>query len=728
MAPPSQRSSSADRTGKKTPRPHKDGTSDVHLFTYFKKAMGYSSPFLMSFILRQESKATSCVYCVTLIVIMWITEIIPVPVLSLLPLLVLPLLGVMSANAAALGYFNSEQVSAATFMCIAAALGRTSLLVRAGLFICGASGLERRRVMATFWFCSFVTSVSLSSCVNTLLYASVIEVLVASIRDSLLAGQQVKALQRARFYRKRGSERRAEAIMQVFGSSSPILRPIVRRQPEDEQPPRPISSRQATGAPESSSDERTPSPSPGQLTNVRRPRFTDLDYCMDEIVVVSESKNPQPSLEQDIQVSLSRKFPILSSDFEYRDVASTYNSEMFSSLDPTVLSTFEMLDEVQRRVESQLQHVRRPQKVLVLSIAYTSILGSLTFRGLPMLNRIVDHMSMIDSTSDPEPHHDLSSLYWIAIMLPIVLCSCAASWVPLHYGILTHYNVSEDEDVASSLSEKLAHRWRKLGPMARKDYVPLVYAATAIFLTSLRRPFHFLGPLGIHDALEADSLQPWLVIGTIVMLLMSISPYRKGSDTSPSSRILTAEVMRLRFPWGILLLSGAGFCMSAAVQETGMADNVAVWLSTIADDRVTLQCTLAVVSALIAETFSSNRSLYVFMPVAANMAKNTNSSLLYFAIPLLTTVETAFVLPTSSLTRAITEEFLDVHPAWADNQAAEILVTTGSGAIALASSSSKLTTALLKNCCAKLATGVTFKTAVIFFTILWVNMVGRAIF
>lgn len=94
-------------------------------------------------------------------------------------------------------------------------LERTTLLTRGCLLLVGTFGFRSSHLVLGVSACAFFSSVFVSSGINTVIYASIIDVLVTGVRETLLCGQQAKAAARAKFFRKRGSERRAEVILQV---------------------------------------------------------------------------------------------------------------------------------------------------------------------------------------------------------------------------------------------------------------------------------------------------------------------------------------------------------------------------------------------------------------------------------------------------------------------------------------------------------------------------------
>ena len=70
-------------------------------------------PFLLSPIILlsgenpQTLEAMKCAYLILLMAIYWMTEALPLPITSMIPMVGLPLLGLMSTGAVAINYLNS---------------------------------------------------------------------------------------------------------------------------------------------------------------------------------------------------------------------------------------------------------------------------------------------------------------------------------------------------------------------------------------------------------------------------------------------------------------------------------------------------------------------------------------------------------------------------------------------------------------------------------------------
>ncbi|WAR31880.1 S13A5-like protein [Mya arenaria] len=94
--------------------------------------------------LKMESK---CAYVIIVMAVMWLTEAVPIPVTSLFPVFLFPMVGVAPARVISSAYFTDISMLLLGGLLIAMALEETRLHTRISLLMLGA--------MVTTWFLSF---------------------------------------------------------------------------------------------------------------------------------------------------------------------------------------------------------------------------------------------------------------------------------------------------------------------------------------------------------------------------------------------------------------------------------------------------------------------------------------------------------------------------------------------------------------------------------------------
>jgi len=86
-----------------------------------------------------------CLYIVLLMAMFWVTEVLPLPVTGLIPVVLYPLMGVMSTNETCLCYMNDTTMMFLGSLVIAVAIENSGLHMRVALFIIRMIGCSHRR-------------------------------------------------------------------------------------------------------------------------------------------------------------------------------------------------------------------------------------------------------------------------------------------------------------------------------------------------------------------------------------------------------------------------------------------------------------------------------------------------------------------------------------------------------------------------------------------------------
>ncbi|KAK0428622.1 hypothetical protein QR680_010911 [Steinernema hermaphroditum] len=78
--------------------------------TFFPTICIFAVPIALSPILFLGSKESSCVFCIAMLTCYWLTEVVPLSITSLLPMLLFPVLGIMSAKDTAQQYLKDTSM------------------------------------------------------------------------------------------------------------------------------------------------------------------------------------------------------------------------------------------------------------------------------------------------------------------------------------------------------------------------------------------------------------------------------------------------------------------------------------------------------------------------------------------------------------------------------------------------------------------------------------------
>ena len=126
--------------------------------------------------------------------VFWVTQVLPMEVTSLLPLMLFPLLGVQSAKEVGAAYFSDSSFLYLGGFVLALGVERWGLHQRLALHIVSATGTGVRRIVLGFMLATFAISMWISNTASTLLMLPIALALLVSLEE---LGTETSAEERA---------------------------------------------------------------------------------------------------------------------------------------------------------------------------------------------------------------------------------------------------------------------------------------------------------------------------------------------------------------------------------------------------------------------------------------------------------------------------------------------------------------------------------------------------
>ncbi|MFN2317984.1 MAG: SLC13 family permease [Gemmatimonadales bacterium] len=224
-------------------------------------------------------------------------------------------------------------------------------------------------------------------------------------------------------------------------------------------------------------------------------------------------------------------------------------------------------------------------------------------------------------------------LDWMMIGLPVV-----AIFLPLAWWILTRWVFSVDRIAIPGAEAIIAGEVSRLGPPSRGErMVAVVFVLTAlawIFRPVLERWLPGLTDTGI------------AIAAAILLFVLPVHPSR-GEYLLDWK---TAEGL----PWGVLLLSGGGLSLAAAVASTGLAAWTGEGLAQLGDlPIIVLMLAVTTVLVFLTEIMSNTAALAAFLPVIAALSLGLGAHPMLLAAPAAIGASCAFMMPMATPPNAI---------------------------------------------------------------------------
>ncbi|XP_066601410.1 protein I'm not dead yet-like [Prorops nasuta] len=129
----------------------------------------------------QQTNAMKCLYVVSVMAIFWVTEVLPLPITGLIPVVLYPLLGIMSTAETCLCYMNDTTMMFIGSLVIAVVIENSGLHMRVALFIIKTIGCSHRRLTLGLFFVTMFISMWISNTAATAMMIPIMETVLIEL-------------------------------------------------------------------------------------------------------------------------------------------------------------------------------------------------------------------------------------------------------------------------------------------------------------------------------------------------------------------------------------------------------------------------------------------------------------------------------------------------------------------------------------------------------------------
>ncbi|XP_041347669.1 solute carrier family 13 member 5-like isoform X3 [Gigantopelta aegis] len=503
-------------------------------------------------------------YVLIVMAVLWLTETIPIPVTSLLPIILLPAMGVAKAADVSQNYIKDTSMLFIGGLMVAVAVEEWNLHKRISLSVLRLVGSDPKWIMAGLMLPTWFLSMWISNTATTSMMLPIVESVLVEMRLAGSGKTELGAINEAFSMDSLESAapdgvslKKYKVNLDQNGESSPASEP-------------------------NESSEQTPGDS---KANRSSQDFSDITNNSESI---SESK----LVRENVSGRHSWGSSLCEVDNEYD------------------------------------QEYKRMCKGLSLCIAYAANVGGIaTLTGSPPNLVFKGQADLLFETYGGKSGINFANFMMIALPLSAMMLILCWTWLFIIF-IRFKGCCKKDNARRSAMTKAIQEQFRSLGRITYAEVVILLLFAlfAALLLTRKGNNFQGWGTL-FPNQYVTDSTAA-MFIAVLLFILPAKKPtvfcwrYSDGVKVKPEyTPLLTWQMIHAKLPWGVILLLGGGFALADASKNSGLSEWVGEQLKAFMDLDPLLACFLLIlVVAMITEVTSNTATATLLMPIMAELA------------------------------------------------------------------------------------------------------------
>ncbi|BFZ04546.1 hypothetical protein BsWGS_07585 [Bradybaena similaris] len=568
----------------------------------------------MVFPFSDTSLESRCAALIILMAVYWITESLPLPLTSLLPIALCPLLGVASSKQMCAVIFGDTSFLMLGGFIVAIAVEECQLHKRFALKILVTIGVEPRRLMLGV----MVTTAFLSMWINN----AATTAMMLTITRALL--------------------------VKLFMAYKITQRRLVQDSSQDQG--------SVTAQLKSSTDYPLTPSTPDGIHDISQPNGSS--HFIDRLTF-QEHEEPGDTAngqlryrhEDHHKAALKHEDPDILIDEAKEDIDFGDDQDEGETI-------FQNLDSRSKNI----------LKAFGLCVCYSANIGGMATLTGCMSNMVLSAMSAEMSNTTL-----VTFTNWLSFSLPVTILTLTGAYFWMRISVFGLRNtflcraVTTDREL-KLVTESVQQEYRKLGNMRFNEVIVLIHFVLLVLLWVTRDLGTVPGWSILFQKRFVSESSAALLVATSLFIFPNHRPnvlfFRRNGDMSPPTSapsILKWKQTCRKFPWSVLFLIGGGFALTEATRISGLSKIIAGRLTFIQNLPMWVaSLVVTAVTSLVTEITSNTVVVLLLLPILKDIAVALAMNPMYLMLSATLASSLAFMLPVSTPPNALVFSYGDL--------------------------------------------------------------------
>ncbi|CAH1801301.1 unnamed protein product [Owenia fusiformis] len=550
-----------------------------------------------------NTSEAKCAYVMILMAVYWITEVIPIAITSLLPMVLLPLMGVMESEDLAKNYMKDTQMLFVGGLIVAVAIEKSNLHRRIALGVLLLVGSKPQWLMLGFMLPTWFLSMWISNTATTAMMIPVVEAVLQQLTETRKLKQK------------------------KISGETPLTGPSPRN-----------SDVSLNGVP--------------AIYSVREDKDASLKYDVTDLNGDTHSSSFPTKESLDVEDQVFKQVDLKDKgEFEVREASQKGDISGYVPVS---------------KADKEFIQLCKGMSLCVCYSANVGGMSTITGTGPNLIMKgqvdLVFQKHGLESSGV-----NFTTWMLFGLPIACICLILAWIWLQIvYYGprkFLSCFSKDKNPDETAAVKRVIRAEYEKLGKMKFREVVTLAHFVMLALLWLTREPEFIPGWAAAFTKGYVTDATPALFIAILLFLMpiewpeflccRTCSKTEKGKS-KPVDPLMDWYTVQHKLPWSVILLLGGGYALADASGESGLSKWISQQLVGLSNlNPVVMVLVICISVALFTEITSNSAVTTLLMPILADVAEAVDVNPLYLMFPAAISASFAFMLPVATPPNAI---------------------------------------------------------------------------